>query len=145
MKAALDALPEQTRVQTEWDILQKQLAAIQQLRRQFPSNVFVERRYMFLRLDPREGKKIIKEYEAKFKVSPDSPLLAYLYGFSLLGRRSSESEKLLEDALQRDPKFPWPHLQLEWIYSSPVFRMLRRVRSALSVCLPFAETGSVSS
>jgi hypothetical protein len=135
VKAALDALPEQTRAQTEWDVLQQQLAAIQQLRRQFPGNVFVERRYMFTMLEKRERGKIIEESEAKFTANRDSPLLAYLYGFSLLGRRSSESERLFEDALQKDPKFPWPHLQLEWIYSSPVFRDKRKSDSHLRAFL----------
>ena len=138
VKAALDAFPEQTRAQTEWDVLQQQLATIQQLRRQFPGNVFVERRHMFIMLGKREREKIIEESEAKFKANPDSPLLAYLYGFSLLGRRSAESEKLFENALQRDPKFPWPHLQLEWIYSSPVFRDKRKsdahLRAFLNEC-----------
>jgi len=76
VKAALDALPEQTRAQTEWDVLQKQLAAIEQLRRQFPGNVFVERRYMFIMLGKTEREKIIEESEAKFKANPHSPLLA---------------------------------------------------------------------
>jgi len=38
-----------------------------------------------------------------------------------VGRQSAEVIKLFTGALQKDPNFPWPHLALVSIYSSPVF------------------------
>jgi hypothetical protein len=122
VKAALGALPKQTLDQTEWEFHQKELEAVQALRHQHPDDVFVERRYIDAMNDRTERAKVIEEYKAMFTANPHSPTAAYLYGLALLGRESSESIKLLNGALEQDPKFPWPHIPLFRIYSSPVFR-----------------------
>ena len=92
------------------------------MQRQYPNDIFVERRYINAMQDRTERPKVIEEYKARFTANPHSPLVAYLYGLVLLGRESSESVKLLNGALEKDAKFPWPHIPLLWIYSSPVFR-----------------------
>jgi hypothetical protein len=122
VKSAVDLLPKQTPDQTEWGFHQKELEAIQALRRQHPDDVFVERRYINAMRDRTERPKVIEEYKAKFMAKPHSALASYLYGLALLGRESSESVKLLDGALEKDPKFPWPHISLFLIYSSPMFR-----------------------
>ena len=122
VKAELDALPRQTPDQTEWDFHQKELAAIHALRRQHPDDLFIERRYINAMWDRTERPKVIEEYKAKLMASPQSAPAAYLYALVLLGRDSPESTKLLNTALEKDPKFPWPHLSLLTIYLSPVFR-----------------------
>ncbi|HXY06695.1 MAG TPA: hypothetical protein VEI52_02480, partial [Terriglobales bacterium] len=122
-KVELDALPKQTPDQTEWAFHQEELEAVQALRRQHPDDIFVARRYIEpMRWDRTERPKLIEEYKARYAAKPHSPTAAYLYGLALLGRESSESIKLLNGALEEDPKFPWPHIPLFRIYSSPVFR-----------------------
>ena len=122
VKAALDALPKQTPDQTEWGFHQKELEAVQALRQQHPDDLFVEQRYIGAMGDRTERPRVIEEYKAMFTANPHSPTAAYLYGMALLGRESAQSIKLLDGALEQDPKFPWPHIPLFRIYSSPVFR-----------------------
>jgi hypothetical protein len=137
VKAALDALPMQAPNQTDWEFHQKQVEAIQAVRRQHPDDIFVERRYIEAIWAPEmlgrtERPKILEEYKNKLTATPDSPLAAYLYGFALLSR---ESVNLLSGALERDPTFPWPHIQLVWIYSAPVFRDQSKVDAHLKAFL----------
>ena len=122
VKAALDALPRPTPGQTEWGFHLKELEAIQGLRARYPNDVFVERRYIDHIQDRTERPKVIEEYKAKWTANPNSPLLAYLYGLMLVGPESQESVKLFDGALEKDPKFPWPHVSLARIFSLPRFR-----------------------
>src|SRR6266567_5974756 len=122
VKAALDALPTQTPDQLDWEFHQKKINAIQVLRRRYPDDVFVERRYIDNMQDRTESPKVIEEFKAKWTVDPNSPLLAYLYGVVLVGPESQESIKLFNRALEKHSKFPWPHLSLSRIFSRPKFR-----------------------
>jgi len=127
---ALDVLPRQTPDDTEWGFHEKAQAAVKELLRQYPDDVFVQRRYidtMYARyIDAAHGRTerstAIEEYKTKLAANPGSAKLAYLYGVTLIGRRSPESVKLFDTALEKDPKFPWPHLALVQIYSSAAFR-----------------------
>ena len=64
--------------------------------------------------------------------------MAYLYGLVLIGPESSESIQLLNGALEKDPKFAWPHLSLAQIFSSRKFRDTGKAnahrRSFLDLC-----------
>lgn len=122
VKAALDLLREPTPDQTKWGFHQKELEAIQAVRRQYPNDIFVERRYIEAMQDRTERPKVIEEYKTKWIANSQSPLMAYLYGLVLVGPESSESIKLLIGALETDPKFAWPHLSLVQIFSSRKFR-----------------------
>jgi hypothetical protein len=83
--------------------------------------VFVQKAYIGS-MDGRSDKdKVIAEYKARYEQNPDNAQLSYLYGLTLVGRQSAEAIKLFSAALQKDPNFPWPHLELVSIYSSPVF------------------------
>jgi hypothetical protein len=121
VKAALDQLPEQTPALTGWQFHEQRAAAIQALLRQYPGDVFVQKAYIGSMYDRLDKDKVIAEYKARHEQNPDNAQLAYLYGLALLGRQSAEAIKLFNGALQKDPNFPWPHLQLVNIYSSPVF------------------------
>jgi hypothetical protein len=121
VKLALDGLPQQTPALTDWQFHEQHTAAIQALLRQYPGDVFVQKAYIGS-MDSRSDKdKVIAEYKARHEQNPDNAQLAYLYGLTLLGRQSAEAIKLFSGALQKDPNFPWPHLQLVTIYSTPVF------------------------
>jgi tetratricopeptide (TPR) repeat protein len=121
VKAALDQLPQQTPALTDWQFHEQSAAALQALLRQYPEDVFVQRAYISSMGGRSDKDKVIAEYKARYERNPDNPQLAYLYGLGLLGRQSAEAIKLFSGALQKDPNFPWPHLQLVTIYSSPVF------------------------
>jgi hypothetical protein len=136
VKAALvQAAFDQSLDQTDWQYREKRLSAIQALLKQFPNDFFVERAFIN---SADELNKTIEEYKSLHKQKPDDPQLAYLYGLTLVGRESSEAIKLFESALEQAPKFPWPHLSLMSIYSSPVFldkaKATAHVKGFLAAC-----------
>jgi hypothetical protein len=118
------ALPSQAPADTDWDFHEEYLAALQTLLRQFPDDFFVQRRYVAFMIShaPSDSEKVIGEYKARHSQHPDSPQLGYLYGYALLGHQSSESIKLFDAALEKDPQFFLPHLLLATIYNSPAFQ-----------------------
>jgi hypothetical protein len=135
---ALDGLPQQTPALTDWQFHEQHAAAIQALLRQYPGDVFVQKAY----IDSMDGRsdrdKVIAEYKRRHDQNPDNAQLAYLYGLTLLGRQSAEAIKLFSGALQKDPNFTWPHLQLVSIYSSPVFldkeQRIAHLKAFLDAC-----------
>ena len=130
---ALDAIPKQALNQTDWEFHQKEIQAIQNVRKQHPDDIFAERRYIELMLNRTGHREIIAEYKNKFAATPNSPLAAYLYGFALFSR---DSVALFSAALENDPKFPWPHLQLAWIYSlSPLLHDQSKVDAHIKAFL----------
>jgi len=121
IKLALDLLPEQSPALTDWQFHEQHAAAIQALLRQYPDDVFVEKAYVNSMGGRTDKDKVIAQYKARHEQNPASAQLAYLYGLTLVSRQSPEAVKLFSAALQKDPNFPWPHLELVSIYSSPVF------------------------
>jgi hypothetical protein len=121
VKLALDELPQQTPALTDWQFHEQHAAAIQALLRQYPGDVFVQKAYIASMGGRSDKEKVIAEYKARHDQNPDNAQWAYLYGLTLMGRQSAEAIKLFNGALQKDPNFPWPHLELVTIYSSPVF------------------------
>jgi hypothetical protein len=138
VKAVLDQLPQQTPALTDWQFHEQSAAALQALLRQYPEDVFVQRAYINSMGGRSDKDKVIADYKARHEQSPDNPQLAYLYGMTLVGRQSPESIKLFSAALKADPKFPWPHLPLVTIYSSPVFlnkeQSAAHLRAFLDAC-----------
>lgn len=122
MQAGLDALPKQAPADTDWGFREKNLAAVQALIRQHPRDLFVQRYYIWAMREPTERREVIDEYEEKVARSGGNAQMAYFYGVTLIGRQSAESIKLFEGALQKDAKFPWPHLGLVELYDAPAFR-----------------------
>jgi hypothetical protein len=138
VKLALDLLPEQTPALTDWQYHEQRVAAIQALLRQFPGDVFVEKAYINSMSGRSDKDKVIAEYKARYEQNPASAQLAYLYGLTLVGRQSAEAIKLFNAALQKDPNFNPPHLQLVSIYSSPVFmdkeQRIAHLKAFLEAC-----------
>jgi hypothetical protein len=138
VKLALDGLPQQTPALTDWQFHQQRAAAVQALLRQYPGDVFVEKAYIGSMRGRLDKDKVIAEYKARHEQSPDNAQLAYLYGLTLAGRQSAEAIKLFNGALQKDPNFPWPHLALVNVYSSPVFmdkeQRVAHVKAFLNAC-----------
>ena len=138
VQAALDQLPIRSPAETEWEFRQKDRAAFQELLTRFPSDLFVQRKYIQSMYRRTDKDQVIGEYKARHEQSPDDPKLAYLYGMALVGRRSAEAIKLYNAALSKSPGFPWPHLGLAGIYGSPVFQnndeKLSHVKEFLMAC-----------
>ena len=71
--------------------------------------------------DTSDQDKVIAEYKARYERNPDNPQMAYLYGLTLVGRKSPEAIKLFSGAL-RGPEVPLAappacdHLQLSGVY-----------------------------
>ena len=129
VKAALDQLSTyQWPAQTDWQYHEQRASAIQALLGQYPDDLFVQRTYISSMSDPSDRDKIIEQYKARHEQAPDSPQIDYLYGLTLLGRRTPEAVKLFDRVLEKAPKFPWPHLSLVIVYASPNF--LDRQQSA---------------
>src|SRR4029077_1019636 len=101
---------------------------------------FVQREYVnfIAGSDWSERSKAIDEYKARQAQHPDDPELAYLYGLILTGSNSPESIKLFTSALEKAPHFPWPHLALVTIYTSPNFldkeKTKTHVKAFLAAC-----------
>jgi hypothetical protein len=140
IKAAIDKLPsERLPSQTQWQYHEKKRAALQALLAN-SNDPFVERAYVnfIARSDWNERAKVIDEYKARQAQHPDDPEAAYLYGLILTGSNSPEAVKLFTSALEKAPHFPWPHLGLVTIYSSPNFldkeKAKAHVRAFLAAC-----------
>ena len=120
-KAALGQLPQQTPADTVWQFHEQHLAALQRLLRQYPDDVFVQQAYIASISSTAEKDRVIAEYKSRHEQNPDSAPLDYLYGLTLVGRQSPEAIKLFNAALEKDPTFALPHLELVTIYRSHVF------------------------
>jgi hypothetical protein len=138
VQAALDQLPRQTPALTDWQFHEQRATALQALLRQYPDDVFVQRAYVASMRGRPDNEKVIAEYKARYERNPADPQLAYLYGLTLVGRQSPEAVKLFSAALQEDPKFPFPRLQLLTIYNSPAFlnkeQSAAHLRAFLDAC-----------
>ena len=138
VKLALDGLPQQTPAQTDWQFHEQHAAAIQALLREFPDDVFVQRAYISSMYGRSDKEKVIAEYKARYEQNPGDAKVEHLYGVALVGRQSPEAIKLFTDALKRDPNFAPPHLQLVFIYGSPVFmdkeQRLAHLKAYLEAC-----------
>ena len=138
VKRAFDALSSQTPADTDWEFGQRRLTTMQGLLQRFPGDVFVQRRYITAMARQFEAEEAIAEFKARHEQSPEDAHVDYLYGFALLGRQSTESIKLFDTALQKDPNFPWPHLALAQIYGAPVFldkeKKAAHVKAFLAAC-----------
>jgi hypothetical protein len=120
VKAAFDQLPGRTPAQTNWQFIEQRHAAVQASLRQYPDDVFLQREYIHV-MRSIEKDKVIAEYKAGHEQNPESPRLAYLYGLTLVDRQTPEAVKLFDAALEKDPKFALPHLELVTIYRSHAF------------------------
>ncbi|HWC99512.1 MAG TPA: hypothetical protein VG456_22285, partial [Candidatus Sulfopaludibacter sp.] len=142
MQSALARVPDyQAAGQFDYDFQQSRRAAILGLMQRYPDDVFVQREYIAAlsnRDAPAERLKIIAEYKALHSRQPGDAYVAYLYGSTLLGQDTPQAVTLFTGALEKAPSFPWPHLQLASVYSTPAFlnkgKPLEHVKAFLSAC-----------
>ncbi len=124
VKAALKKLSDEDGQLTLKQQRERRLALARDLLKHHPDDPFVNRRYQeaFLAIDDNERDTIIEEYRMRLEKKPDDPVSLYLYADALRGRRTPESIKLLERALQLAPNFARPHQMLVEIYQQPAYR-----------------------
>jgi AhpC/TSA family len=140
VKAALDQLPSfQNASQTDWQFHELRQSAIQALLRQYPDDVFVKRADIPARSYPNTDRdKVVAEYKALHEQHPDDARIDYLYGLTLVGRDSPQAVKVFNAALEKDPSFPYPRLELVHIFSSPNFldkaQAESQVKTFISAC-----------
>jgi len=119
---ALDQLPRQGPAETHWDYYQRRLAAIEALERRYPDDVAVQQAHIQFVLSARwEKDKVIAQYKLRHEQNPASAQHDYLYALTLVGRDTPQALKLLSSALQTDPAFALPHVELATIYRSHAF------------------------
>jgi len=90
---------------------------------QHPEDFFVHRRYQTIAaqawdFDPDA---LIQRYKELLEKHPDSPQFLDLYGLALNGFRTKEAIGYFEKALQVDPNFGWPHVELARVYTRRAF------------------------
>lgn len=136
VQAAIGQLPTPASIRrSTWQDYDANLRA---LHARFPGDLFVQRRFIKGSRRKFGHDEVLAEYKALHDRNPDDPELAYLYGLALEGSQSRESIKLFEDALAKSPGFPWPHLGLTEVYSTPVFlnnqERLKHLQAFLTAC-----------
>lgn len=141
VKAALGQVPSfQIASQTDWQFHELMQSALQPLLQRYPDDVFVQRAYVRFMLNSAQSDndKIVAEYKALHEKSPDDARVSYLYGMTLAGHDTPQAIKLFTAALDKQPDFPWPHLSLVNIYSSPNFldkaKVVTHETAFLSAC-----------
>lgn len=70
-------------------------------------------------------------FETKMKEHPSDPRFLYLYGRSLIGKRTPDALVQLRRVVELEPGFPWTYLEFARIYASPNFG--DRIKRAQSV------------
>ena len=140
VKSALDQSPSyQSASQTDWQYHELRQSALKALLSHYPDDVFVQGADVRSRLYPDlDREKVMAQYKALHEQHPDDARLDYVYGLTLVGRDSPQAIKLFTAALDKDPSFEFPRLELVQIFSSPNFldkaQAASQVKSFLSAC-----------
>ncbi len=123
VKSALDALPPFQQInQTYREFHDQKLAGLRALRERYPNDLFVNREYIFGESGSEDADQLIAEYKSLEEKNAGSPAYLYFYGLTLSGRRTPESIRLYEQALEKAPNSAWPHLALSYVYGTQNFR-----------------------
>ena len=134
VQTAIDQLPTAIRRST-WQKYDEDLRA---LRARFPGDLFVQRKFIQGSRRKFGDDQSARRIQGAPRQESGRSSAAYLYGLALEGRQSRESIKLFEDALAKSPGFPWPHLGLTEVYSTPVFlnkeERLKHLQAFLTAC-----------
>jgi hypothetical protein len=140
VQAALDQIPAlQPAHQSQYQWALARRTALQSLMRRYPGDVFVESAHITsMRLYESDAVKIVAEYRARHEQQPDDVHATYLYAMTLEGRDTPRAIKLFNEALDKNPNFFLPHLQLVTIYTSTVFlnkaEAISHEKSFLAAC-----------
>lgn len=107
---------------------------------QHPDDFFVYRRSQTIAaqawdFDPDA---LIQRYKELLNKHPDSPQFLDLYGLALNGFRTKEAAGYFEKALEGDPGFPWPHVDLAHVYSWHAFhdpaKLVSNLQAFMKAC-----------
>jgi len=139
VKAALDRLPsERGPDQSERLFREERVAAMRALVQRFPGDLFVQRKLIEFQYWSPARTGLIDEYKRLHEGAPDDPGLAYLYGLTLLGRRTPEAIALFEAVVEKHPRFPWPRLPLveayTWAHFSNREKAASHIKAFFDLC-----------
>lgn len=101
------------------------LAPLVALRKQYPTDVWINERYQdAVQQYGIEGhvRKLTEEYQVLSMQHPDEVMYSYLYARSLMGRNTSAAAQQMAEIVASHPDFAPAHGSLAEIYSSANFR-----------------------
>jgi len=103
--------------------------AAKNVRDRYPANYFAHRAWQDLNIDRGVFAADVQiDYRALRDEHPDDPLYLTLYARALTGTRTPEALTVLESALAKQPGYPYAHLEMVEIYTSPMFRDDQKLR-----------------
>lgn len=115
----------------EYEIWLDGKTATEALLKKYPNDYFVQSQYVYEMMAPDPSTsgfpsekgtlQVIAEYKKLHQEHPDDPAIEYLYAKTLIDRDTPQAIQLLNDALRKNPAFPWPHEDLIRIYAAPNF------------------------
>ena len=103
---------------------QRQVKRLDDLLAKYPTDIRVNIWKEMLIAGPfRDGRDAaIAEFRKLHEANPDEPSYQFLFARNLVGVRSKEAISLLEDLLDKEPRFARAHLKLAEIYLFPAFK-----------------------
>ena len=125
--------------------VEERLSKLTALLERFPDDFFVhrERAWLLRTLPPQKRKASSAEYRAMAEQHPEHPGYPYLAAQLLVGLDTPAAIAALEQALQRNPDFPWPHLGLVEIYGFPNFqdnpKAIKHIEAFIDACPEVVE------
>ncbi|HEV8375651.1 MAG TPA: TlpA disulfide reductase family protein, partial [Candidatus Polarisedimenticolia bacterium] len=111
----------------------RQAARIERLRvllRENPEDLFLHREVQKRSQGTEEGRRaLVEEYHRRLQEHPDDSRFLYLFGRALQMSGDPAAKRQFERALEKDPRFAWPHLELaslSWVGAGQESRSLRK-------------------
>ncbi|MDA1315295.1 MAG: redoxin family protein [Acidobacteria bacterium] len=103
---------------------QRQLKRLDDLLAKYPTDVRVNLWKEMLIAGPFRDQRdaAIEEFRKLHEADPNEPSYQFLYAQNLVGVRSEEAISLLEDLLEKEPRFARAHLKLAEIHLFPAFK-----------------------
>jgi thiol-disulfide isomerase/thioredoxin len=92
---------------------------------------FIYKRLLDLTPDRPKPGALAPAFETKLKEHPDDPRYLYLYGRSLIGKRTPDAIVQLNRVVELAPNFPWTYLELARIYFSHNFGDLTELAAVI--------------
>jgi thiol-disulfide isomerase/thioredoxin len=108
----VDRIPAGERIEYRRGVVTKGIA-------DHPGDAFYHRMYREFveRWDEPGIPAMMEKYRKLLEAHPDDSLYLYLYATSLIERKTEDALKLLQQAVDADPKNPWPYMARAEIYA----------------------------
>lgn len=105
------------RAYTKEDWFQTEVDHSIRLARQYPDDMYIQREIdSWIYRNPARREKLIAERKSQYRTEPENVLAAYLYARLLASERSLQAVQILENVLQKNPRFAQARLLLAQVY-----------------------------